>query len=387
MPAKPIRKILPVFSTFVVMGFVDIVGVSTGYVQKDFGLSDSIAQFLPTTVFVWFFAFSVPIGVLQDKVGKKRMMNAGVITTFLGSMILPVLEYSYLSVIVAFVLLGIGNTIIQVAANPLLQEVSAKKWLPSYLSLSQFVKSVTALFGPLIVTFMAAKLRDWKLVFGVYALISLLSAIWLWKTPIQEKIKAKKVATFTSCFSLLRYPFVVKVVVAIFLVVGADVGMYTNIQAFLMKLHNMSLENASFGISVYFTAQMIGRFSGAILLRYLKPFGFLIASCVFSLAGTALIYWSPNPFLAYMSIFIVGFGAANLFPLIFSIAIGKMRRRSNEVSGLLVMAIVGGAAIPPVLGLLSTLIGVQASIAALGLVFVLVFLITLLMGKKPKVGK
>ncbi|GAB4107556.1 MFS transporter [Echinicola sediminis] len=384
MPSRPISKILPVFSTFIVMGFVDIVGVSTGYVQKDFGLTDTLAQFLPTMVFVWFFALSVPFGVLQDKVGKKQMMIAGVSLTFLATAILPLMEYTYWSVIAAFVLLGIGNTIIQVAANPLLQEVSARRRLPSFLSLSQFMKSVTALFGPLMVTFMAVQYGDWKLAFWIYALISVVSLAWLRNTPIEEKIKAKKTASFRSCFSLMKNAFVIKVVLAIFLVVGADVGMYANIQAFLMRLHHVSLENASYGISVYFTAQMIGRFSGAVLLRFLKPFGFLIASCVFSVLGIAVLYWSMRVLWAYTAIAMIGFGAANLFPLLFSLAIGKMRRRSNEISGLLVMAIVGGAVIPPVLGLISTFGGVRLSILMVGVVFVSIFVLSLLFRPKSK---
>ncbi|MGY0426821.1 MAG: MFS transporter, partial [Polaribacter sp.] len=114
-------KILPIFLTFIVMGFVDIVGVSTGYVQKDFHLSDTLAQFIPSMVFIWFFVFSIPVGVLQDKIGKKKMMNIGIIVTLFG-MLLPFIDYSFVMVLIAFVFIGIGNTIVQVSANPLLQE-------------------------------------------------------------------------------------------------------------------------------------------------------------------------------------------------------------------------------------------------------------------------
>ncbi len=137
MASKKIElsKLFPIFLTFIVMGFVDIVGVSTGYVQKDFGLSDTMAQFLPSMVFIWFFVFSIPIGILQDKLGKKKMMNIGIVITIIG-MLIPFTDYSFTMVLIAFVCMGIGNTIVQVAANPLLQEVTPEQKLSSFLSLS-----------------------------------------------------------------------------------------------------------------------------------------------------------------------------------------------------------------------------------------------------------
>ena len=87
-----ISKIFPVFLTFIVMGFVDIVGVSTGYIQKYFELSDTLAQFIPFMVFIWFFVFSIPVGVLQDKIGKKRMMNIGLLVTLVG-LLIPFIYY------------------------------------------------------------------------------------------------------------------------------------------------------------------------------------------------------------------------------------------------------------------------------------------------------
>ncbi len=173
-----LNKLFPVFLTFIVMGFVDIVGVSTGYVQKDFGLSDSMAQFIPSMVFIWFFVFSIPVGILQDKFGKKKMMKIGIIITILG-LLIPFLYYSFEVVLIAFVFMGIGNTIIQVAASPLLQEVTSKNKLSSFLSLSQFIKAITSLTGPIIATYLALTYDKWILVFLIYALISLANVLWL----------------------------------------------------------------------------------------------------------------------------------------------------------------------------------------------------------------
>ncbi|MBP8792066.1 MAG: MFS transporter [Lutibacter sp.] len=371
-----ISKLFPVFLTFIVMGFVDIVGVSTGYIQEDFNLSDTMAQFIPSMVFVWFFVFSIPVGVLQDKIGKKKMMNIGILITFLG-LIIPFLSYSFVTVLISFAFIGIGNTIVQVAANPLLQEVSSKEKLSSFLSLSQFIKAITSLLGPIIATFLALRFGDWKLVFVVYAIVSVLSIIWLSATSINESIKSDSPATFKSCMNLLKNKFVLSIVVAIFLIVGADVGMNSNIQGVLIKLHGISLEQASYGISIYFTALMISRFLGAILLQFLKPIHFLIITSVLAIAGMGLLLVSNSILIAQLSIFIVGMGAGNLFPLIFSIAINKMPDRANEISGLLIMAIVGGAIIPPIMGVLNSNFSIYWALYLLVLCFVYVLLLAL----------
>ena len=371
-----VSKLLPVFLTFIVMGFVDIVGVSTGYIQEDFNLSDTMAQFIPSMVFVWFFIFSIPVGVLQDKIGKKKMMNIGIVISFLG-LIIPFLSYSFVTVLISFAFIGIGNTIVQVAANPLLQEVSSKEKLSSFLSLSQFIKAITSLLGPIIATFLALRFGDWKLVFVVYAVLSLISILWLSATSIDERIKSESPATFKSCMELLKNKFVLGIVIAIFLIVGADVGMNSNIQGFLMKLHGLTLEQASYGISIYFTALMVSRFLGAILLQFLKPIHFLITTAVLAILGMGLLLVSNSVLTSQIAIFIVGLGAGNLFPLIFSIAINKMPDRANEISGLLIMAIVGGAIIPPIMGSLSSLMGIAGALYMLILCFVYVLILGL----------
>ena len=160
------NKMLPVFMSFIVMGFVDIVGVSTGYIKKDFDLPDNLAQFIPSMAFIWFFFLSVPVGILQDKIGKRKMLNIGMgLSGF--AMLLPFIDYSFTIMLVAFVFLGIGNTIVQVSANPLLLDVSPREKFSSFMSLTQFMKAIVSLLGPIIATFMATQYGDWRFVFGV----------------------------------------------------------------------------------------------------------------------------------------------------------------------------------------------------------------------------
>lgn len=359
-----LKKTLPVFMSFIVMGFVDIVGVATGFIKKDFGLTDNIAQLIPSMALFWFFVLSVPSGILQDKFGKKRMLNIGMLLTGLG-MVIPLIHYSFPIMLAAFIILGIGNTIVQVSANPLLHDVVPREKYSSYMSLTQFIKAIVSLLGPVITTLMAAMFGNWKLVFAVYALTSALAIIWLYFTQIEELKSGSDAATFKSCFSLLKSKFIVVMVLGIFMLVGCDVAMNSNIANFLQSQFGLTLERASLGISLYFTALMIGRFSGAVILNWISARRFLLLTAIIALASLVAMIVAPSILVAQIAIFMVGLGSANLFPLIFSIAVEKMPDRSNEVSGLMIMAVSGGAFLPPVMGMISTSVGVKASFLVL----------------------
>ena len=356
-----IKRIAPVLMSFIVMGFIDVVGVATGYVKQDFQLSDDVAQMIPSMAFLWFFLLSVPSGVLQEKFGKRNVLNAGMIFTALG-MIVPLVHYSFPSMLMAIALLGIGNTIVQVSANPLLQDVVPEAKLPSFMSFSQFIKAICSLLGPVIATFMASYYGDWKLVFAVYAVTSMLAVLWLYFTPIVETKSTSGTVSFKSCFGLLASPFVLMMVVAIFLIVGADVGMNSNIANYLGSAFNLSLEEASLGISIYFTALMIGRFAGAIVLNWIPARKFLIYTVLLAIASFVGMVLAPDAFTARVCIVLDGLGAANTFPLIFSITLSKMPTRANELSGLMIMAVAGGAVVPPIMGLISKHAGATTSI-------------------------
>jgi FHS family L-fucose permease-like MFS transporter len=359
-----LAKTLPVFMSFMVMGFVDIVGVATGYIKKDFDLPDNLAQLIPSMALFWFFVMSVPSGILQDKYGKRRLLNIGMLLTGLG-MVIPFFHYSFPVMLAAFIVLGIGNTIVQVSANPLLHDVAPKEKYASYMSLSQFIKAIVSLLGPIITTLMASAFGNWKLVFGIYALTSVLSVVWLYFTNIEESKSEHGVATFKSCFSLLKNKFIIVMVLGIFMLVGCDVGMNSNIANFLQNNFGLTLERASLGISLYFAALMIGRFSGAIILNWISSRKFLLLTAIVALMSLVAMLVVKSVVVVQIAIFMVGLGSANLFPLIFSIAVEKMPGRANEVSGLMIMAVSGGAFLPPLMGLVSTNVGITASFLVL----------------------
>lgn len=155
-------------------------------------------------------------------------------------------------------------------------------------------------------------------------------------------------------------------VLSIFFLVGFDVAMNTNIANYLRVTHLVNLETASLGISIYFAALMAGRFlGGTILLTIWKPLTFLIISTILTLVGLSLLLVIPGLNGAYVLIFITGFGFSNIFPLIFALTVEKKPEYANEISGLIILAVSGGAVIPPITGILTDRFGVTASIYVL----------------------
>lgn len=358
---KSLYRLLPVFIAFYCMGFVDIVGTAVNLAAADFNLNATHTQFLTSMIFLWFLIFSIPTGILQERIGKKNVVLIALAVTILA-MIIPFFFYSYSIMLLGFALLGIGNTIIQVSLNPLLYDVSPEGSYSSNMSFSQFIKSVAAFFGPLLTVLFVDKLGDWKFIFLTYGGLSLITIVWLMFTPITEKARKNKPAKFADCFNLLRNQFILMMVLGIFIVVGLDVGMNTGVPRFLEQF-NLTPEKAVKGISVFYIfSLMASRFLGAVILKKISPRTFFIFSAFLSIAGLILLSLGINDTLTKIAIVIIGLGSANIFPLIFSISVEKMPERSNEISGLMIMAISGGAIFPLIMGIFIDHLGLTASI-------------------------
>ena len=142
---------LPVLFGFFVMGFCDIVGISSDYAASAFGWSSTMTGLIPSVVFIWFFLLGVPFGVMMNRLGRKNTVLLSMLITVIG-MALPLLHYDSMMTLAAYALLGIGNAILQVSVNPLLQNViTDEKLLTSSLTAGQVVKAVSSFVGPFIV--------------------------------------------------------------------------------------------------------------------------------------------------------------------------------------------------------------------------------------------
>jgi len=359
--------LLPVLMSFMVMSFVDLVGIGVDRISKDMALSATMGQLIPSAAFLWFLLLSVPTGILQARIGKRHMLNIGMGITALG-MFLPFFTDSFGMVLVGFSLLGIGNTIVQVSANPLLVDVVTGQKVSSFMSFSQFIKAVGSMMGAPLAALFAIQFGNWELIFLVFGIVSILSALWLGSVKIpergQEGQEGQKV-TFSSAFKLLGNGFILLMVLSIFVVVGIDVGFNSNSGQFLIKHFGIESTAAESGRSIYFFGRMLGTFLGAILLTKLSPKKFFIWTTVLGIVALLVILLSKEHYMAWILVFVIGLAVANIWPLVFSITIEKFPDRANEVSGLMMMAICGGAVIPLLMGWITDMSGTITGMAVL----------------------
>ena len=366
---------LPVFMAFYVMGFGDIVGLATDYAQRDFGLSSSLTQLLTLMAFVWFFLLSIPVGVFQDKHSKKLTVIIGILF-FTASFLAPFLSKSFYGMFASFTLLGIGNAIIQVSASPLMQDVSSAIKFSRNLTLAQFIKAIAGMLGPVIAAYCATKFGNWMIIYWVYLSICILSLLWLLFTPIEETGNSGR-ASFMSTLQLLRDKKVTFLVLGTFVMVGFDVGMNTNIAKYLKTSFSVSQEEAIVGISIYFAALMVGRFFSALILNKFPGNKMLLYCAILSVLSFILLYVMPDFNTGRIAIFATGLFTAAIFPLIFSTGLLYMPERANELSGLMIMSVCGGAVIPPIVGVLTDYTNLMTALLLLGLCLVYVVFLAL----------
>lgn len=341
----------PIFMAFLAMGFGDAVGPFVGLAKEQFQLSNFEAQLIAFMGFVMFGLLSVPVGLFQDRKGKKFVLLMG-LSIALAGLIIPLFGLSeYGLFLLTILLLGAGAAILQVAGNPIMRDVSAEGQYARNLTLGQFIKAIGSLSGSLI-PFVAARWfgLDWHILFPIYSTFLIFTILWVWFTPIKENRSEQATASLASCLALLQNRFIGMMVMGIFVYVGAEVAISTLVPILLSQKFGIDL--ATFGLlgnAFFFIAILIGRFLGSMILGTLSPYSFFRITTLLSLLGLGLMF-SNTQELVLIGIFLTGFGFANIFPLIFSITIEAKPERSNEISGLMVTAIVGGAIIPPLMG-------------------------------------
>ena len=373
-------KSTPIFLAFLVMGFGDVSGPLTSQLQNDFSLSNFEAGLVTFMGFIMFGLLSIPMGLYQDRKGRKHVLVLGLLAALFG-MILPILgNYESFPLILGGLLfMGTGATLLQVAGNPIMRDVSPEGKYSRNLSFGQFVKAIGSLSGSLI-PLLAARYwgMDWKVLFPIYGGIILLVVIYLFLTKIDEKTADKEApATLNSCLNLLKNPFVLLMAIGIFLYVGSEVSMSAKLPNYLEAKFNFNIkETGLFGTLFFFISLMTGRFMGGVILNWLSPKKFLISTSILSIVGIVALFFAPNQIAAFVVIFIIGLGFANVFPLIFSITVDALPERSNEISGIMVTAIIGGAFIPILFGVAADLLGLMAGFIVLALCMLYIFLIT-----------
>ena len=364
---------------FFAMGFVDLVGIASNYVKADLGLSDSQANIFPSLVFFWFLIFSVPTGVLMNRIGRRKTVLLSLIVTFV-SLLLPIFGDSYGLMLCSFSLLGIGNALMQTSLNPLLSNVIRGDKLASSLTFGQFVKAIASFLAPYIAMWGATQAipsfgLGWRVLFPVYMVIAVIAILWLGATHIEED-KPDKASGFRECFRLLGNPFILLCFLGIMCHVGIDVGTNTTAPKLLMERLGMSLDDASFSTSLYFIFRTAGCFAGAFILRKVSSKSFFALSVACMLVAMIALLVSDAEFVAYAAIALIGFGNSNVFSIIFSQALLSMPEKKNEISGLMIMGLFGGTVFPLLMGFASDAAGQGGAVAVMtvGVIYLLFYM-------------
>ena len=355
-----IRKFnfIPVLATFFVMGFCDVVGIATSYLKQDFALSESLAGFIPSMVFIWFLFLSVPAAILMNRIGRKAMVQVSNAVTFVG-MLIPFFSYTFASAMVAFILLGIGNTLLQVSLNPLLTNVVKGERLTSCLTGGQVVKAVSSFCAPFLALAATAAFGNWKYLFTIYAAITLLSFLLLEVTEIPKEAESGKATSLKEAFGLLGDKTILLFFLGIFFIVGVDVGTNTVSAKLLIERCGIDVDKASLGASVYFICRTIGAFLGTFLLARMDDIKYLNINLFLAVAAMAFLFFVRPAWAILAGIGGIGFFCSSVFSVLFSQALKARPEKANEISGFMITGVCGGAVIPPLMGLATEWVGNQ----------------------------
>ena len=371
--------IVPVMLCFFAMGFVDLVGIDSNYVKEDLALSDSTANMLPSLVFFWFLIFSVPTGMLMNKIGRKNTVLVSLVVTVV-SLLLPLFGESFPLMLVSFSLLGIGNALMQTSLNPLVSSVIKGGNLASTLTFGQFVKAIASFMAPYIAMWGAMATMPtfglgWRVLFPVYMIIGILASIFLLSTPIEEE-PADNASSVIDCVKLLSRPVILLSFLGIMCHVGIDVGTNTTAPKILMERHEMTLNDAAFATSLYFIFRTIGCLTGSFFLRVISNRLFFVISVVMMALAMIGLGFGTSKTILYVSIALVGYGNSNIFSLVFTQALLSDKSRQNEISGLMIMGLFGGTIFPLFMGIASDAIGQAGAVAvmALGVIYLFTYI-------------
>ena len=375
--------LIPVMLSFFVMGFVDLVGVAANHMQADFALSDTMANLCPAMVFLWFLLFSIPAGILMNYIGRRKTVLLSLFITTV-SLLIPLLCYEFVMMLISFSLLGIGNVLLQVSLNPLVSNVVSERHLASSLSFGQFIKGIASFLAPFIASWAALTMDEWRELYPIFLLITLVSIIGLGFTSIEELDDYSESDSLKSYGRLLGNPLIRLIWIGIICHVGIDVGINLTAPKIFVERLGFSVADASMAGSVYFLSRTIGCLIGAVVLQYIvserffrwSVFGLLLALIGLSFASTLE--------QLYAVLLILGIGNANIFSILISKALNTFPDNKNEVSGLMITGLCGGALFVVPMGIVSDWIESQAgALIILGLGAVYLTYLSVYFRKRP----
>ena len=341
------RLLAPVLAGFFIMGFCDIVAPITGRIAAGFGEAQQGAvNFLPTMVFLWFLLLSTPVAALMNRIGRKATALAGYAFTCAG-LLVPVVAGEGCALgwyFVGFGLLGIGNTIVQVAVNPLLATIVPGERMTSYLTVGQIFRNISLLLLAPIVTGLVAATGSWRLLLPLYAALTVVGGVWLQLTTVPEPPAAERAAGLADCFRLLRNRAVLLSAVGVACFIAADVGIG------FLSVRLVDSPSSILTTTGFYACRIVGTLVGAWVLTRYSDVGYLRWNMAGALALCVLLLFVRSEAAVYAAVGVLGFTLACVFATFYAVATKAEPSHANGISGLMILAISAGALSGPVCG-------------------------------------
>jgi MFS transporter, FHS family, L-fucose permease len=399
-----------VTTLFFMWGFLTCLNdILVPHLKPIFDLDYARIMLIQSAFFGAYFLFSIPSAKIIDWIGYQRSMVVGLLTMGLGAFLfVPAASVpSYPLFLIALIVLAAGITCLQVAANPYVTVLGSPQTASSRLNLTQAFNSLgtflAPFFGGLLILSAAPKtmdeiralapdaLRAYRLHeaatvktpyvgLGI-ALVLLAIAIASFKLPkiphaqhqIGEKVND----------SIWRHPNLIFGAISIFVYVGAEVSIGSFLVNYFSQpeIGGLTEKVAASFVAFYWGGAMVGRFIGSALLQKMKT-GHLLAICAVCAAGLVAISMLTTGHFAMYSIILVGFFNSTMFPSIFTLGVAELGPLTGDGSGIMIMAIVGGALIPYAQGAIADRIGIHHAFF-LPVICYLYILFFALSGSKP----
>jgi len=346
-------RMLAIGLTFYVMGFGDARGSFVGIAKESFGISASQGSLIPATGALAFGLFALPAGILATRFGKNRLLELGLLLTAAGHALPCLLLTAFSHLLLAVFVIGAGMTCLLVAGNPLLREFTGPVRFARDLTFAQFIKSLGSLTGPYLMAAIVALGLPWHGLFPVFALFSLLACLVVAGARLPEPAPAAP-ATLRAILRLLGERAIRMRIVGIFLFVGAEMGLNTWIATHLWRNHGLSIQVDAVrcGQGLFWLAQGAGRILGTVILTWMAPRRFFQLSALAGLLGLAGLTLGSRP-VAIAGVALCGLSFSNIWPTLFALLLESRPRQAAELAGLTVMANVGGALLPGLMGLIA----------------------------------
>ena len=373
-------------SLFFMWGFITCLNdILIPHLKEAFTLNYAEAMLIQFTFFGAYFIMSLPSGILVDKVGYKRGIVIGLVTAGIGTLLFyPAAGIrSYPLFLAAFFILASGITLLQVAANPYVAILGKPETASSRLNLTQAFNSLGTFLAPFFGSFLilsvatkavedmsvaekAAEATSVQIPYLLLTAALFIIAAIIFKTKLPvikgEHLKAQEAGKGSGAAhsSAWKYPHLVLGAVAIFVYVGAEVSIGSFLVNFMggADIAGFTAEKAGYFVSLYWGGAMVGRFFGSWVLRSIKP-GRALAFNAFAAFVLVVVTMLSSGYLAMVTILLVGLFNSIMFPTIFTLGVDRLGEHTGQGSGILCMAIVGGAIIPLLQGFFADRIGIQ----------------------------